>query len=70
MKLFQWCADEEGHITFVFWGVIGFTKYKTSTLIRWFPKLPPALKYQGDAYPTIDNNFCSNLEQFWNKELR
>lgn len=54
MKLFQWCADEEGHITFVFWGVIGFTKYKTSTLIRWFPKLPPALKYQGDAYPTIE----------------
>lgn len=54
MKLFQWCADEGGRITLIILGVIGITKYKNSALIRWFPKLPPALKYQGDAYPTIE----------------
>lgn len=49
--MFKWCADEEGDITFVVAGVIGFTKYKNSTIIRWFPKLPPAYKFQGANFP-------------------
>lgn len=48
--MFKWCSDEEGDLTLVFMGVVGITKYKNSALIRWFPKLPPAHKWQGNAY--------------------
>lgn len=47
--LFRWCADEECDVTFVVAGIVGFTKYKEHTVIRWLPKLPPAHKWQGNA---------------------
>lgn len=47
--LFQWRSDEDCDLTFVVAGVIGFTKYKEHTVIRWFPKLPYAYKHQGNV---------------------
>lgn len=44
---FQWQSDDEGDLTFVIAGVIGFTKYKEHTVFRWFPKYKAALKWQG-----------------------
>jgi len=52
--LFTWKVDQDGDIMFVVANTVAFTKYKQSTLIRWFPKkleeAPKRLPKPGDIW--------------------